>query len=62
MYSEEITELLRDKNYNIDSKTYIHMIYSSSQINHIIYKPFGDYYEMWDCDGTYWKYKVYLSE
>lgn len=59
MYSEEITELLRDKNYrdknyNIDSKTYIHMIHSSPQINHIIYKPFDDYYEMWDCDGTYW--------
>lgn len=38
------------------------MTRSSPQINHIIYKPFGDYYEMWDCDGTYWKYKVYLSE
>ena len=62
MYSEEITELLRDKNYNIDSKTYIHMTRSSQQINHIIYKPFDDYYEMWDRKGTYWKYKVYLSE
>lgn len=62
VYSEEITELLKDKNYIIDSKTYIDIIRSSPQVNHIVYKPFGDYYEMWDSDGMYWKYKVYFSE
>lgn len=46
MYSEEITQLLKNRNYNIDSKTYVNIIHSSPQINHIVYKPFGDYYEM----------------
>lgn len=61
MYSHEITELLDRKNYNIDSKTYINMIRSSPQINHIIYKSFDDYFEMWDEKGLYWKFKVFLE-
>lgn len=62
MYSEEITQLLKNRNYNIDSKTYVNIIHLSPQINHIIYRPFDDYYEMWDKDGYYWKYSVYFSE
>nr|DAZ42603.1 MAG TPA: hypothetical protein [Caudoviricetes sp.] len=59
MYSYEIAQLLESKGYNIDSKTYIDMMNSSPQINHITYKPFDDCFDMWSVDGEYWNYKVY---
>ena len=61
MYSFEIDELLKNENYNIDSQTYLHIINSSPQINHIIYKPFGGYYEMQSNDGYEWEFKVYKN-
>lgn len=59
MYSSEIDELMKLYKYNIDNETYINIINNSPQLNHIIYKQFGNYYEMWDCNGKYWKYNVY---
>lgn len=61
MYSFEIDELFKNENYNIDSQTYLYIINSSPQINHIVYKPFGDYYEMQSNDGYEWKFKVYKN-
>lgn len=61
MYSNEISDILRDNNYKIDSKTYINILKNSSQINHIIYEPFDDYYEMWDCFGSYFRFKIFFK-
>lgn len=61
MYSNEISDILRNNNYEIDSKTYINILKNSSQINHIIYKPFDDYYEMWDCFGSYFRFKIFFK-
>lgn len=61
MYSNEILDILRDNNYKIDSKTYINILKNSSQINHIIYEPFDDYYEMWDCFGSYFRFKIFFK-
>lgn len=47
MYSHEITNIMNQQNFNIDHNTYINIIQTSPQIDHVIYKPFGDYYEMW---------------
>ena len=61
MYSNEISDILCDNNYKIDSKTYINILKNSSQINHIIYEPFDDYYEMWDCFGSYFRFKIFFK-
>lgn len=59
MYSYEISNIMHEYNNSIDASTYINIIQTSPQINHIIYKPFEDYYEMWDKDGNYWKFTVH---
>ena len=62
MYSWEISQLLADKNFNIDSETYLHIIESSPQIRYVSYKPYGDYFEMVDDEGNCWKFNVYRKE
>lgn len=49
---------MNQQNFNIDPNIYINIIQTSPQIDHVIYKPFGNYYEMWDKDGCYWKFNV----
>lgn len=58
MYSYEITNIMNQQNFNIDPNIYINIIQTSPQIDRVIYKPFGNYYEMWDKDGCYWKFNV----
>ena len=59
MYSWEISRLLAEKNYNIDSDTYLHICMSSPQISYVGYKPYGDYFEIVDNENNFWKFKVY---
>ncbi len=61
MYSYEITNIMRQHNNNINANTYINIIQTSPQINHVIYRPFGSYYEMWDKNGCYWKFTVHKN-
>lgn len=61
MYSYEIADIMQRHNNNINADTYIHIIQTSPQINHIIYKPFGNYFEMWSNDGYYWKFTIYKN-
>ena len=61
MYSYEITDIMQRHNNNINADTYIYIIQTSPQINHIIYRPFGDYFEMWSDDGYYWKFTIYKN-
>ena len=59
MYSHEIRNILKNNNYIIDSETYINIIQTSPQINHIKYSPYSDSFEMWSDSGEYWNYKVF---
>ena len=51
MYSHEVEELLRVRNYLITYKEFIQITKSSPQINHIKYNPFEDNIEMWTTDN-----------
>ena len=51
MYSHEVEELLRVRNYLLTYKEFIQITKSSPQINHIKYNPFEDNIEMWTTDG-----------
>lgn len=59
LYNYEITQLLESNGCNIDSETYIQMINSSPQIDHIVYKMFDNRFDMWDGSGEYWNFSVY---
>jgi hypothetical protein len=59
IFSYEIDVLLRSCNYNIDSKTYVQITTTSSQINHIKYDPYSNLFHMWSNDGWYWEFSVY---
>lgn len=60
MYSSEIEQTLKSQDYNIDSKTYLHICQSSPQIIHIKYEPFDENFNIWTRDNYYWTFKVRL--
>ena len=59
MFSWEIDKILKENNFAINAETYIQIISTSSQINHIKYQAFGDYFELWTDDRYEWKFKVF---
>ncbi len=61
MYSYEIDTLLKNRNYNIDSKTYLYICTTSTQIYNIKYSPYENHFEMWSKDNFYWKFTVYKT-
>ena len=62
MYSHEIAELLRIRNYLISNKEYFNIIDTSPQIKGIEYKPFEDWFYMWTYDDYNYKFKVYRKD
>lgn len=58
MFSYEISDIVKKYNYCIPSSVYIRIIQTSPQINHVLYNPYNDKFNMWDKDGTYWEYSV----
>lgn len=62
MYTHEIDELLANNNYNLDAQTYLSLLSSSPQINHVKYSAYGDYFEVWTSDGYYWKFNIKDNE
>lgn len=60
MYSHEIDQTLKYKNYNIDSDTYIHICRTSAQIIRTKYNPFEDNFNIWTNDNYYWTFNVKL--
>ena len=46
MFSWEIDKILNENNFTINAETYIQIISTSPQINHIKYQAFGDYFEI----------------
>lgn len=61
MYSYEIQQLLESYQYNISSDIYL-QICTSSQINHVKYTAFGDFFEIWTDDNYYWKLTVHRKD
>ena len=60
MYSYEIDQVIKSQNYNMDSKTYLHICKSSSQIVHVKYEPFENNFNIWTNDNYHWTFKVRL--
>ena len=58
MYSHEVEQLLKIKNYLIAYKEFIQITKSSPQINHIKYNPFEDNIEMWTTDNYKFVLKI----
>lgn len=59
MYSWEIEQLLKLKNYLLSSKEYFDMYDTSPQIIGIVYKPYEDKFYMWTNDNYQYNFKVY---
>lgn len=58
MYSHEIENLLKIRNYLLSSEEYIKMCNSSNQIKSITYKPFEDTFYVATKDNYNFKFKV----
>lgn len=58
MYSYEIENLLKIRNYLLTSEEYIKMCNSSKQIKSITYKPFEDTFYIATEDNYNFKFKV----
>lgn len=58
MYSHEIENLLKIRNYLLSSKEYINMCNTSNQIKSITYKPFEDTFYVATNDNYNFKFKV----
>lgn len=62
MYSYEIDENLKSQKYDVDSKTYLHICQSISQISQIKYNSFESSFKLWTNDNYYWKFEVSKTE
>ena len=58
MYSKEIEELLKYKNFIINSKEYMKIVETSPQIDHIKYNAFEDTIDIYTTDNYSFKVKV----
>lgn len=62
MYSYEIEQVLKLRNYNIYSDIYLDICNSSPQITHIKYDSYNEDFHIWTNDNYYWNIKVYRKE
>lgn len=62
MYSWEIEQLLKLRNYLISNEEYLKMLGTSPQIREVEYKPYEDTFYMWTDDHYNTKFKVYKKE
>lgn len=60
MYFWEINNLLKNKGYRIggDDLLKIISVEENPQINHIIYNPFDNSYDIWDIQGNHFHFSV----
>lgn len=58
MYSHEIEQLLKFRNYVLSVEEYIHIHKTSPQISMIQYHAYDDTFEDWTDDRYNFKYKV----
>ena len=62
MYSYEIENLLRIRNYLISNKEYFNILNTSPQIRGVEYKPFENNFYMWTYDNYNFRFKVYRKD
>ena len=62
MYSWEIEQLLKLKDYLISNKEYFEICDTSPQIKGIEYKPFDNNFYMWTDDNYNFRFKVYRKD
>ena len=62
MYSWEIEQLLKLKDYLISNKEYFELCDTSPQIKGIEYKPFKNNFYMWTDDNYNFRFKVYRKD
>lgn len=58
MYSHEVEQLLKIRNYLITYKEFLEITKNSLQIDHIKYNPFEDNIEMWTTDNYKFVLKI----
>lgn len=60
MYSWEIEQFLKDRNYNVggDDLTFITDTRRHPQIKHIVFNPYDSTYDMWDKDGKHFRFNA----
>ena len=58
MYSYEIENLLKMRNYLLESKEYFDLFDTSPQIRGVEYKPYEDNFYIWTDDNYNFKFKV----
>ena len=59
MYSHEIEELLKVKQYLLAAKEYINICWTSPQIREMKYNKDTDLFEMWTDDNYYFQFRVH---
>lgn len=59
MYSYEIEQLLKLRDYIITNEDYFKILDTSPQIRGVEYKPFEDNFYLWTDDNYNAKFKVY---
>lgn len=62
LYFWEIYHLLESKNYFIDREDLLKILSldENPQLNHIVYNPYDNSYDMWDVDGHHFHFSVLL--
>lgn len=63
MYSWEIDEILRNNNFNLESRVYLNVFNNerSPQIKSVLYNGYMDDFEVITTDGYCWRFKVYFT-
>lgn len=64
MYPEELAKFIHDRNYYIggDDLLKATSVKENPQLNHIIYNPYNNTYQMWDKYGNYYEFRAMLYE
>lgn len=61
MYSWEIDRVMKENNFVLESKTYLQICNTSSQLSHIKFTSYYNFFEIWTNDNYYWKFSVYYN-
>lgn len=59
MYDNELETYLQKNNHNISHEQYLYICQTCTQIRHIEYKPYGDYFELVSDNNQHFSFKVY---
>ena len=62
MYDWELTNYLRDKNYNLSASEYIYVFNTCPQLRQISYSPYEDMFTAISDDNEYFRFKVHPNE